>query len=82
MVCFVVCRWGLRLLIDRERIYSFDIFYAGFKANTLSREEGRRYRCTVLERGGSQSEMQTLKEYLGREPSNVAFCDELSVEFD
>lgn len=42
-------------------------------------KEGRRYRHTVLERGGSQDEMQTLVEYLGRKPSNEAFYKKLSL---
>lgn len=41
--------------------------------------EGRRYRYTVLERGGSQDEMQTLVDFLGRKPSTEAFYRELGL---
>ena len=42
-------------------------------------EEGRRYRHLVLEKGGSQDEMEMLKEFLGREPSSDAFYRELGL---
>lgn len=42
-------------------------------------KEGRRYRHTVLERGGSIDEMEFLKEFLGREPSSEAFYQELGL---
>lgn len=42
-------------------------------------KEGRRYRRTVLERGGSIDEMEFLKEFLGREPSTEAFYEELGI---
>jgi len=34
---------------------------------------GRKYRYAVLEKGGSQWEMKTLTDYLGREPQTEAF---------
>jgi len=34
----------------------------------MNKDEGRRYRKVVLEKGWSQDEMKTLKEFLGREP--------------
>jgi len=42
-------------------------------------KEGRRYRRTVLEKGGSMDEMKFLKEFLGREPSTEAFYRELGL---
>lgn len=45
----------------------------------MNPKEGRRYRHTVLERGGSQEEMKTLKEFLGREPNTGAFYKELGL---
>jgi metallopeptidase MepB len=33
----------------------------------------------VLEKGGSREEMESLKEFLGREPSTEAFYKELGV---
>ena len=45
----------------------------------MSQKEGRRYRHTVLEKGGSQDEMQTLIDFLGREPKTDAFYEELGL---
>ena len=42
-------------------------------------KEGRRYRHLVLEKGGSQDEMETLKQFLGREPNGDAFYRELGL---
>ena len=43
-------------------------------------KEGRRYRHTVLEKGGSQDEMKTLEEFLGRKPNTEAFYKEMGLE--
>jgi metallopeptidase MepB len=53
------------------------MFYSVFKADPMNSKEGRRYRHTVLEKGGSQDEMTTLVEFLGREPKTDAFYEEL-----
>jgi metallopeptidase MepB len=55
------------------------MFYTVFKADPMNSEEGRRYRYTVLEKGGSQDEMKTLAEFLGREPKREAFYKELGL---
>ncbi|KAF2489515.1 zincin [Lophium mytilinum] len=62
-----------------SQVYSADMFYTVFKANPMNGKEGRRYRHTVLERGGSQEEMQTLEDFLGRKPSTEAFYKELGL---
>ncbi|GAB7362923.1 hypothetical protein MBLNU230_g3223t1 [Neophaeotheca triangularis] len=62
-----------------SQVYSADMFYSVFKKNPMDGKEGRRYRHTVLERGGSQDEMQTLEDFLGRKPSTEAFYKELGV---
>ncbi|KAI9765791.1 MAG: hypothetical protein M1835_007318 [Candelina submexicana] len=62
-----------------SQVYSADMFSTVFKANPMDPKEGRRYRHTVLERGGSQDEMQTLEEFLGRKPSTEAFYRELGL---
>ncbi|GAA99855.1 uncharacterized protein L969DRAFT_43352 [Mixia osmundae IAM 14324] len=38
---------------------------------------GKRYRKSILQPGGSRDELDSLKEFLGREPSNKAFMDML-----
>ncbi|TKW55965.1 Saccharolysin [Colletotrichum tanaceti] len=63
-----------------SKVYSADIFHAIFKADSMNAEEGRRYRYTVLEKGGKQDEMKTLTELLGRQPNTDAFQSELGLE--
>lgn len=62
-----------------SQVYSADMFHTVFKKDPMNGTEGRRYRHTVLERGGSQDEMQTLEDFLGRKPSTEAFYKELGV---
>jgi metallopeptidase MepB len=45
----------------------------------MNASEGRRYRHMVLEKGGSQDEMKTLVDFLGREPKADAFYEELGL---
>jgi metallopeptidase MepB len=56
------------------------MFYSVFKKDPMNGKEGRRYRHTVLERGGSQDEMKTLEDFLGRKPSAEAFYKELGID--
>lgn len=62
-----------------SEVYSTDMFHTMFKSNPMDGKEGRRYRHTVLERGGSQDEMLTLEQFLGRKPSTEAFYKELGI---
>ncbi|KZM28219.1 Saccharolysin [Ascochyta rabiei] len=62
-----------------SQVYSTDMFYSVFKADPMNAKEGRRYRHTVLERGGSKEEMDILEEFLGRKPSTEAFYKELGI---
>lgn len=55
------------------------MFYSAFKTDPMNGTQGRRYRHTVLERGGSQDEMETLKQFLGREPNSDAFFEDLGL---
>lgn len=55
------------------------MFVSVFKAKPMDGVQGRRYRHTVLERGGSQDEMRTLEQFLGRKPSGEAFYEELGI---
>jgi metallopeptidase MepB len=62
-----------------SQVYSTDMFYSVFKKDPMDPKEGRRYRHTVLEKGGSQDEMRTLEEFLGRKPSTESFYKELGL---
>lgn len=55
------------------------MFYSKFAKDPMNPTEGRRYRHTVLEKGGSRDEMESLKEFLGREPSTEPFYKELGI---
>jgi metallopeptidase MepB len=56
------------------------MFNSVFKADPMNAAEGRRYRHMVLEKGGSQDEMKTLVDFLGREPKMDAFYEELGLD--
>lgn len=62
-----------------SQVYSADMFHTVFAKDPMNGAEGRRYRHMVLEKGGSQDEMETLKGFLGREPNGDAFYRELGL---
>lgn len=62
-----------------SEVYSTDMFYSVFRQQPMDGAAGRRYRHTVLERGGSRDELGLLTEFLGREPSPEAFYRELGL---
>jgi metallopeptidase MepB len=55
------------------------MFYSVFKDDPMNSTEGRRYRHTIIGKGASKDEMETLIEFLGREPSAEAFYQELGL---
>ncbi|TVY12697.1 Saccharolysin [Lachnellula arida] len=63
-----------------SQVYSTDMFYSVFKKDPMNGKEGRRYRHMVLEKGGSQEEMKTLEDFLGRKPSTEAFYRDLGLK--
>lgn len=63
-----------------SQVYSADMFYSVFEKDPMDGKEGRRYRYMVLEKGGSQDELKTLVDFLGREPSTEAFYRDLGLE--
>lgn len=67
------------LMINSSQVYSTDIFYTIFKDEPMNAAAGRRYRYAVLEKGGSQDEMKTLTDFLGREPKTDAFYKDLGM---
>ncbi|KAG5950052.1 hypothetical protein E4U53_005523 [Claviceps sorghi] len=60
-------------------VFSLDMFHSFFKEDPWNGTVGRRYRELVLQRGASQEELQTLREFLGRDPSSEAFYQELGL---
>jgi thimet oligopeptidase len=49
-----------------------------FEKDMLSPSVGARYRETILAQGGQVEEMEMVRRFLGREPSNKAFLEEIS----
>lgn len=63
-----------------SQVYSADMFYNVFEQDPMNPKEGRRYRHMVLEKGGSQDELKTLEDYLGRKPRSDAFYRDLGLK--
>ncbi|KAL9637360.1 MAG: hypothetical protein Q9164_002243 [Protoblastenia rupestris] len=63
-----------------SQVYSADMFHTVFAKDPMNATEGRRYRRTVLEKGGSIEAMDLLRDFLGREPSTEAFYRELGLQ--
>ncbi|KAG5918406.1 hypothetical protein E4U42_006867 [Claviceps africana] len=63
-----------------SQVFSLDMFHSLFKKDPMDGTVGRRYRKLVLQRGGSQEELQTLRDFLGRDPSSEAFYRELGLQ--
>lgn len=53
------------------------MFETNFKSDPMSGDAGKRYRDKILAVGGSRDEMDSLVDFLGREPSNEAFLKSL-----
>jgi len=49
-----------------------------FKKDMLDPKVGLRYRDTILAQGGQEEEMDLVRRFLGREPSNEAFFAEIT----
>ncbi len=49
-----------------------------FKKNMLDPAVGARYRASILAQGGQEEEMNQVKHFLGRAPSNEAFFQEIT----
>lgn len=54
-------------------MYAADIFNSKFLHNLTNEKLGEEYRKTILEKGGAQDPMQSIVQFLGREPSAAAF---------
>ena len=67
-----------------SEVYSADMFYSIFCAkgdeSLLDVEAGMGYRNKILAPGGSRDAMDSLKDFLGREPNNIAFLKDKGLE--
>ncbi|KAE9978222.1 hypothetical protein EG327_007471 [Venturia inaequalis] len=62
-----------------SKVYAADMYFSNFMRDPMNPREGRRYRRMVLEKGGSQHEMETSMQYLGHPPKTSAFYKELGL---
>lgn len=63
-------------------VFSADMFHTAFAKDPMNAVVGRKYRHSVLEKGGSREEMDSLVEFLGREPNPEAFYKELGISME
>ncbi|SMR56004.1 unnamed protein product [Zymoseptoria tritici ST99CH_1A5] len=63
-----------------SKAFAADMFESTFSADLMDREQGQRYRRTVLSKGGSIDEMEILTTFLGRKPDWAAFHRSLSAD--
>jgi thimet oligopeptidase len=61
-------------------VYAQDAFSEFEKHGITNHEVGMRWRKEVLEKGSSEDELQLVKNFLGRKPSDKAFLRELGVK--
>jgi thimet oligopeptidase len=61
-------------------VYAQDAFSEFEKHGLSNKELGMRWRKEVLEKGSSEDELQLVKNFLGRKPSDKAFLKELGVK--
>lgn len=62
-----------------SEVFATDMYYSKFKADPLNSKVGYQYKTQVIGPGGSRDANDSLKEFLGREPNNSAFLEELGV---
>ena len=61
------------------KVFSEDMFSVFQKNGVMDKETGLRLRKTVLERGSTIDELEIVKEFLGREPSQDAFLKSIGL---
>ncbi|CAI0654524.1 unnamed protein product [Colletotrichum noveboracense] len=57
-----------------------EMFFVGFKSDPMNGKEGRRYRHTVLEKGGSEDAKLLVTQFLVREPNLEAVFASLGID--
>lgn len=66
-------------ILHRSQAYATDIYKTLFNNDPMDTDVFGRYRREILEKGGSQHEMELLKHFLGREPDVGPFCGKLGI---
>jgi thimet oligopeptidase len=60
-----------------SNVYATDMFTRFEKEGVLNKKTGADYKRFILETGGSRDELELVKSFLGRTPSNKAFLKEI-----
>ncbi len=60
-----------------SEVFADDLFSRFKKEGILNPQVGMDYRKKILEKGGERSEMESMKDFLGREPNNEAFLNKI-----
>ncbi|MFA6028660.1 MAG: M3 family metallopeptidase [Elusimicrobiota bacterium] len=63
-----------------SKVFALDIFSRFLAEGILNEDVGLSYRREILERGSSRDEEDSLRAFLGREPSEEAFLRSIGVE--
>ena len=63
-----------------SKVYGDDMFSVFREAGVLDPEVGTRYRKEILASGGSRDAIDSLRAFLGREPSSKAFLQRLGLD--
>jgi saccharolysin len=62
-----------------SEVFATDMYYSKFKSDPLNSKVGVEYRDKVIGRAGSRDQLESLREFLGRDPNNTAFLEELGI---
>lgn len=62
-----------------SKVYALDLFDTIKQHGLLNPEIGRKYRDTIIAKGGSKDPNELLEDFLGREPSQEAFIRDLGL---
>lgn len=63
-----------------SQVYSADMFGLFKERGIMNKELGRKYRDIILGRGGSVDSMDSIKEFLGRKPTQEAFLRSIGIK--
>jgi thimet oligopeptidase len=62
-----------------SKVYAEDMFSVFEKNGIMDAKTGMRYRNIILAKGGSVDEFDMVKQFLGREPNQLAFFKSLGL---
>ncbi len=62
-----------------SKVYAQDMFSVFEKDGIMNAETGKRYRQDILSKGGSEKEIDMVKDFLGRAPNDKAFLKSLGL---